>query len=552
MALALQTSGSLSFAPKVQASGGLGVFFRSAAKIKSLPGCIGSPSFLGMSHSLWIIWVPIVVSWAVSSRCQAAETPLRGGVAKIDITDHAAGPVNDPCFAKALVLERDGLRVALVSVDAVSIRENGRIGNDFLGKVREALRENPGIAPEAVLVNASHCHGTVRADTAELVIQAVRQAAADLEPVRAGAGAGSENRVSENRRLKLKDGTEADMRRAYAMPPDREIAAVGPIDPQIGLLRLDRVADGRALALLYNFACHPIMNPPGKGSSADYPAYASRLIEEALGPGTVAFFVQGCGGDINPVRYKEVNAPPDAEPLGNLLGLSVLRAAKGIETKANAELRIRREVIDLPRARDFEARIAAIETKRAGLVTSLQPTNINFKSFLPLWIQEKISPEYPSHHAQSYLHDRSVERQALSQLDSDRRVNVERYLKNIEVMEELTRLNTNLALLRRHLEQTRAAGGGTLPAEITGLRIGNFRLVTFPGEATVQVGLNIKKATGLPHAFVAAYTNGYIYYAPTAEQRRNAGYAQEDCDTLVAPEWQPLYEAKAVEILRGL
>lgn len=504
-----------------------------------------------MALHRWIVALPFLLLPGGPGLAAAAPA-LRAGVARVDITDHAVGPVNDPCFAKALVLEREGVRMALVSVDAVSIGEIGRIGNDFLGEVRAALQENPGIAPEAVLVNASHCHGTVRVDTAELVIQAVRQAVAVLEPVRAGAGSGTENRISENRRLKLKDGTEADMRRAYAMPPDREIAGVGPIDPGIGLLRLDRVSDGRPIALLYNFACHPIMNPPGKGSSADYPAYASRLIEEALGPGALAFFVQGCGGDINPVRYKEVRTPPDAEPLGNLLGLSILQAAREIVTREGAELRVRREVIDLPRARDYEKRMAAIETRRDGLVTSLKPTNIDFKSFLPLLIEEKLFPDHPSHHAQSYLHDRRMDRDVLARFDVEQRGQVERYLENIEVMEELTRLNTNLALLRRHREQTEAAGSAVLPVEITGVRIGDFRLVTFPGEATVQVGLNIKKGAGFPHAFVAAYTNGYIYYAPTAEQRRNAGYAQEDCDTLVAPEWQELYEAKAIEILRGL
>ncbi len=484
--------------------------------------------------------------------CFQARAELRAGVSKVDITDRAAGPVNDPCFAKALVLERDGLRIALVSVDAVSIGEIGRIGNDFLGTVRQAVQREAGIAPDGVLVNASHCHGTVRMDTAALVIQAVNEAANRLEPVRAGAGSGFEDRVSENRRLKLKDGSEADMRRAYAMPSDHQIAAVGPIDPQIGLLRLDRVSDGRAMALLYNFACHPIMNPPGKGSSADYPAYASRLIEEALGHGALAFFVQGCGGDINPVRYKEVNAPPDAEPLGNLLGLSVLRAARGIRAEENGELKIRREVVELPRAQDYEFRIKAIEAKRTQLVTSLQPTNINFKAFLPMLIEEKLSPDAPSHFVQSYLHERTMQRETLSQFDADRRANLERYRSNIDVMEELTRLNTNLSLLRRHLEQTKAAATPTLAVEVVGLRIGDFRLVTFPGEATVEVGLNIKQASGHPHAFVAAYTNGYIYYAPTAEQRRNSGYAQEDCDTLVAPEWQAIFEARAVEILEGL
>jgi hypothetical protein len=119
-------------------------------------------------------------------------------------------------------------------------------------------------------------------------------------------------------------------------------------------------------------------------------------------------------------------------------------------------------------------------------------------------------------------------------------------------MERLTRLNVNLALLKKHLAQNRAAGKPTLDVEVTGVRIGDFRMVTFPGELSVQVGLNIKKAANHPQAFVAGYTNGYIYYAPTAEQRNNVGYAQEDCDSLVAPLWQKIFETKAVEILSGL
>ena len=51
---------------------------------------------------------------------------------------------------------------------------------------------------------------------------------------------------------------------------------------------------------------------------------------------------------------------------------------------------------------------------------------------------------------------------------------------------------------------------------------------------------------------MAGYTNGYIYYAPTAEQLRNVGGAQEDSDCLLAPEWQKIFEAKAGEIIRKL
>ena len=475
---------------------------------------------------------------------------LRAGVAKIDITDRTV-PVNDPCFAKALVLKSGETTAVLITVDAVAIGEIGRIGSGFMATVRGALQRELGIAPSSVVVNASHCHGVVRGDTAQLVVQAVKEAAKNLVPVRAGSGSGLESRISENRRLTMKDGSEGDMRRAYSMPRDEDVAGVGPIDPQIGLLRLDR-EDGRPLAVLYQFACHPIMNPPSKGSSADYPGFASKVIEEALGDGALAFFVQGCGGDINPVRYKEVTRPADAEPLGTMLGATVLSAARKIETKADATLKISNEIISIPRAADYENRMAAIQAEQTKVVASLKPTNINFKTFLPLLIQHKLSPDFPSHYSQSYLHDDALERKAITQLDADNRLLVESYLQNIGVMEQLTRLNTNLALLKKHLAETKAAGKQTLEVEVCGLRIGDFKLVTFPGELTVQIGLNIKKAASEANAFVSGYTNGYIYYTPTVEQRKNTGYAQEDCDTLVAPEWQAIFETKALAVLKGL
>jgi hypothetical protein len=208
--------------------------------------------------------------------------------------------------------------------------------------------------------------------------------------------------------------------------------------------------------------------------------------------------------------------------------------------------------IEVPRAADYTARIASIEAEQKKLLAALKPTNINFKSFLPLLLQHKLWPDTPSHYSQSYLHDQALDRKAISQLDTDNRLLVENYLANIEIMERLTRLNANMALLKMHLKQTQVAGEKTLDAEVCGLRVGDFKLVTFPGEVTVQVGLNIKKAAGDVNAHVSGYTNGYIWYTPTVEQRLNPGYAQEDCDTLVAPEWQKIFETKALEVLRNL
>lgn len=74
------------------------------------------------------------------------------------------------------------------------------------------------------------------------------------------------------------------------------MASTGPIDPEIGLLRLDRVDNGAPLAVLYLFLAHPIQGAPNNGQMADHPVFASRAIEENLGGGALAFFVQGvCG-----------------------------------------------------------------------------------------------------------------------------------------------------------------------------------------------------------------------------------------------------------------
>jgi hypothetical protein len=477
--------------------------------------------------------------------------PLEAGVARVDITNPQAARVNDPSYAKVLVLRQGTMSAVLVTVDAVAIGGIGAIPGTFMDAVRGELAVEPGIPADNIVVNASHCHGSVRADSDKLVVAAVRAAWKKLAPVKVGSGATTEKRISENRRVTLKDGSQVDMRRAYSFAWDAEIASIGPIDPQVGLLRIDRL-DGRPLAVVYNFACHPIMNPPSKGTSADFPAYASKVIESAMGPDALAFFVQGCGGDINPVRYKEVRTPPDAEPLGLMLGTTVLEAVRRIEPAPHGPLAVKTLRLAVPRAADFPQRIAAIEAERTRLVDSLKSTNINFKTFLPLLIQQRISPEFPSAYAQGYMHDKAIERDDLERLDAESRQQVENYLLNIQVMERLTRLNTNLALLKMHQKKAQAAAVDAIDVELCGLRIGDFKLATFPGELTVQIGLNIKRAANDAGAFVAGYTNGYIFYLPTVEQRRNTGYAQEDCDCQVAPEWQRVFETNAAEMFKAL
>ncbi len=486
--------------------------------------------------SPWLLTVVATILAVSPAVCSA--DGMVAGVAKVDITNRTAGPVNDPLYAKALVLKTNETIAVLITVDAVAIGEIGRISNEYLANVRARLLAQFQIDPQHVLINASHCHGVVCEDVEERTFQAVQAAIASLMPVTVGAGTGHEDRVMENRRLELKSGQTADVRHAYALPPDEAIAAVGPVDPEIGVLRLDRVDDGGTLAVVYNFACHPIQGVPSGGNTADITGFASRVIEENLGDDTVALFVQGCGGDINPVDYKDVDHPRSAEPLGNLLGLSTLRAVRKIECQSDSRLAVIHEQLTLPRA-DRTQRIYDLEVEQQRLLKQLRGTSLSLKTFLPLVVKYRLADKYPSNYAHRYLHEEQLGRGDLRHLDAENRRNLKAYLENIHIMEELTRLQTNLALLRKHQASLVESGRRSVDVEVVGLRVGPFVLLTFPGELTVRIGLNLKSQSPHEQTFVAGYTNGYIYYAPTAEQLQNPGHAQEDCDSILAPSGRP-------------
>ena len=448
------------------------------------------------------------------------------------------------------MIKNDATTVVIVTLDAVAVGEIGPINNEYLGKVRVKLQKELQIAPESVIVNASHCHGIVCADVDEKTFQAVRDAAKSMVPVKVGVGVGHENRVSENRRLKLKNGKEADVRHAYSMPPDEEVAEVGPIDPQIGILRLDTL-DGQTVAVVYNFASHPIMGVPNGGNTADLVGFASKVIEQNLSVGTIALFVQGCGGDINPTGYKDVQVPRNAEPLGNMLGLSALQAIRKIKCVEGTPFQVLHETLALPRA-DLTERIESLLAEQSRLVKSLRGTTLNLKTFLELSMKYNVASEFPSYYSQRYLAEKLNGRDDLAKLDEANRKSLKAYIENIMVMEKITRVQTNLALLQKHQAANLAAGRKPLEVEMTGLRLGDFVLVTFPGELTVEIGLNIKKTSPHKSTFVAGYTNGYIYYTPTAKQLQNVGGAQEDSDCRLAPEWEALFYRKVAEMLKKL
>jgi len=479
---------------------------------------------------------------------------LKAGVAKSNISTRAEGvAVNDPLYAKALVLDDGKTEVVILAMDAVALGGICDIDDDFLPKLRGRLQAELGIDGGNVLINASHTHtvGPMLCEADEQLertFDAVSRAVQNMVPVTVGAGVGHEDRFIINRTLRLKDGKGWTIRQANPCPPDEDVVGLGPIDPEIGILRVDQM-DGQPLAVVYNFACHPLIGVPGGAVTANFPGFASEVIEGSLGEGGMALFLQGAGGDVTEVLYKDVSHPKDSKPLGTMLGLSTLKALRGIETRA-AELSVASVSVELPRRTDVPERLAELEQEQAELLASLRGTSLNFRTFLPLYLKYQLDPDYPADYAYRYMQAEARGSNELTALDAVNRNNLDKYRRNLDAMEKLARIQDKTATLRRHKAINDGAGVPTVTAEVLGVRIGACVLVTCPAEMLVEVGLNVKRASPYEHTFVSPFSNGYLHYGAPASDYALGGYETTEC--LLAPEWQEVYETAAAEVIGRL
>ena len=479
---------------------------------------------------------------------------LRAGTAKSDITTNAPGAViNDPLYAKALVLDDGTTTLVLLAMDVTAIGGIGEVSDDFLPQLRARLEDELAIPGGNVLVNASHTHppGSILCSHEEQLARtfdAVRRAKENLTPAKVGVGVGREDRFIINRTLRLKDGKHWTIRHANPCPPDDEVAELGPLDPEIGLLRVDRL-DGTPLAVVYNFACHALLGIPGGAITANFSGGASAVIEECLGPDAMALFLQGAGGDVCEVLYKDPNRPRDCRQVGPMLGLSVLEALAGVET-GDATLKVVSETVRLPRRTDVPDRIATLRAEQEQLLASLRFTSLNFRSFLPLYLRYALNPDHPAASSYRYLQADAIGETDLNGMDAENRGNLDKYLSNIRAMERLARIQDDIGTLLKHKADNDASGEDTIAAEIMAMKIGDFVLITAPIEVLTRVGMNVKSASPHQHTFMSAFTNGYMHYGPPAEDYDKQGYEVTEC--LLGAGWQEIYEKKAAELLARL
>lgn len=425
----------------------------------------------------------------------APPAPLKAGFAERDITpdlglEQPGGygksfhrSLHDPCKVRAAVFDDGKNRVALVGTDTLMIPRH------LVLAARREIQEKCGIAPDAVLIGASHSHSSgpvgmiqpgeydhaaplVRqlayeksscADAGYLkrvqaeIVRAVCQANDARVEARCGFGAGLENQVAFNRRLRMKNGLTFS-HPGKGNPEILEYA--GPTDPQVGVIGAWDSA-GKFLGCVINYACHATTSPGG--ISANWIYYLEKTIRGALGADVPVVFLQGDCGDVTQVDNLDprTNPAPEkwAQRVGGRIGAEAVKVLLSIEPGTDVALAAKSKVLSIRR------RVPSPERVRQCLeLVQKTPKEVGDAEWT--------------------------------------------FAKEIVLLD---------ALLARE---------PAVEVEVQAIQVGPAAFVSNPAELFVQFGLDLKAKSPFPLTFPVELANGCVGYVPTEEAfgPRGGGY----------------------------
>jgi len=238
----------------------------------------------------------------------------------------------DPLFAKAIVIQAGGEKLALVGLDL------GRGPTQpMMDEIRRVIGEKAQI--KHVLISGSHTHhgpvieltdregfGKGKFDAAvayskklpQLISEAILDADKDARPARMG--------------IATRDVTLNRNRQAKREPK--------PTEPMLAVMRFDD-ASGKPIAVLVNFAAHPVTTDTHiMKYSADYPGFLMNHVEKELA--TNCTFMQGAAGDMSTNQGSYSGPQKFGEHVGDL----VIELAKSATMHVPAKPSIQGKVDD--------------------------------------------------------------------------------------------------------------------------------------------------------------------------------------------------------------
>ena len=404
---------------------------------------------------------------------------LRAGTAEIDITPEVGRRIpgqwlrrisesaHDRLLVNALVLEAGKTRLALVSADALSLK------NTLVAEGRNLILNMTGIPAANVFLHATHTHtgppvmdGLGTESEPEAVTQlaaamAAAVAAADrgLRPASLATWSGEAPNLAFIRRFRMADGS------VQMHPPKGSPDIVGPEDARDPTIAGFHVwdEDGGLLAACVNFACHPIVVGGATFYSADYPGGVRRALKRQYGEQATVLYMNGPCGDVGPDNAADPGPRRYGEEWLDRIGKGIAGFAIGYASVADAN-------DDIPlRSAASHVRIPVREVP-ADLVAEAEA---------------RLSEE-----------DLAVVPQDV----------------------ELIKLREALLLHREREQQD------FVEAEVMAVSVGDALLVGLPGEIFTEFGRQVRAASPFAHTLVVELANGCHGYVPTEQAFPGGGY----------------------------
>ena len=357
--------------------------------------------------------------------------------------------VHDDLHSRALVVERGD------SIWALSANGLCFLSEPTVSQVRRQVAARTSIPASNVFLCTVHTHSGPydnhpqdwEEPLAELVADAVVQGYESRLPARVGAGRGRLDGHTINRRF-------IDQ----------------PTDPGMAVLKVEDL-EGHVLGLVVNWNCHAVvLGYDNLLISADFPGMASVELEERLGNGAVALYVNGGTGNVNPCT-NGVRAKLSGE-------YTIDTMAEGTCYYGTADTQPRFHIGDrgggtFGEAEELGRAVADEAWKIAGTIRTAEPSRGPWVGSARLNIRRADAPDLDNR-LQAYVHPRGFD-----------------------------------------------------AAEVMALGVGQMGLVGEPGEVFAETFVDFKRRLwqmgfGVPMA--ASYANGFFGYLPPARAFPEGGY----------------------------
>ncbi len=408
---------------------------------------------------------------AVSNITPALGCSLAGGM-----TDRIGTEVHDELHVRSLSLDNGETRLAIAVVDSCAVPRA------IIDRAKELIHQHAGLPASQLLISATHTHSAPPAThlfqsvpdpkyvewLAVRVADCVRLAINRLQPARIGWAVGREERLVFNRRYFMKPGTippdpfGRTTDRVQMNPPAASPNIIKPAGSTDPEVGVLAVEslDGRPIGVLGNYALHYVGGTGSGHISADYFAAWARSMRRLAGQPFVAILSNGCSGNINGINFL---APPVRHPPYEQLE----RYADILAAESYRAWR----TIEFQEAVEMGAALEELE-----LVTRL-PGEEDVSAARKILAAAGAGP----HKERSHIYARET------------------------------------VILHESYPKT-------VKTPVQALRIGSLGIATFPGEAFVEMGLEVKAKAPFKPAMLIELANDYRGYIPTVEGHELGGY----------------------------